>query len=86
MSCSLTSREGNFTSTLCYKLMLSVPNDQSYELNLLKEELFQIALQVEQRSPTFYAGGFFVVDNTLFYSVIGTILMNIIILIQFDDE
>ncbi|XP_021920102.1 putative gustatory receptor 28a isoform X3 [Zootermopsis nevadensis] len=76
-ACASTAREANRTAVLVHKL-LSKTRDPG-----VKEELQLFSLQLLHRKVQFTACGFFPLDFTLLYSIIGAVTTYLVILIQF---
>ncbi|KAJ9593248.1 hypothetical protein L9F63_015194 [Diploptera punctata] len=74
-SCSLTSKTANHTAVLVHKLML-INSEVTNELQVFSQQLLH-------RKLHFSACGFFRLDFTLLYSMVGAVTTYIIILLQY---
>ncbi|KAJ9599139.1 hypothetical protein L9F63_010407, partial [Diploptera punctata] len=75
--CSSTSYEANRTAILVHKLLNKTEDPE------VREELQLFSLQLLHRKVQFTACGFFPLDFTLLYSIIGAVTTYLVILIQF---
>lgn len=83
-SASATVKLASKTSILSHKLLLeysSCPED-SDKLHYSREELKLLIEQVAYRNPTFSAAGFFTVDYTMLYAIVGAVTSYFIVLLQ----
>ncbi|XP_023709129.2 putative gustatory receptor 28b [Cryptotermes secundus] len=74
---SFTSKEMNRTAVVVHRFLCKT-NDL-----VLREELQEFSLQLLHRKVKFTACGFFPLDYTLFYSIVGAVTTYLVILIQF---
>lgn len=83
-SCSSTTQEAFQTGVIAHNILLniSVGTDDGFQ-ELVKEELTLIVQQVVQRKAHFSAGGFFPIDFTIVYGLIGAVTSYFIVLLQF---
>ncbi|KAJ9599108.1 hypothetical protein L9F63_010376 [Diploptera punctata] len=77
VACTTTSNEANRTAILVHKLINKTRDP------LIREELELFSLQLLHRKVQFTACGFFPLDFTLLYSIVGAVTTYLIILIQF---
>lgn len=83
VTCEKTTREARRTATICYKLLLDVPPICStMQERILKEELILLAQQATHQCPYFSAAGFFNVDYSMLFGLLGTVTSYVIVLIQ----
>lgn len=82
-TCDITTKEAKRTATICYNLLLDVPAvSNNVQDRILREELILLANQATHQCPHFSAAGFFRVDYTMLFGLLGTVTSYIIVLIQ----
>ncbi|KAJ8938605.1 hypothetical protein NQ314_011413 [Rhamnusium bicolor] len=77
-ACGLLKRESELVVKLCCKLQHLLPQSSQE-----RKELLNLANQVNRKSPTISAFGFFDVDFSLIFSVFAYVGTYIVVLIQF---
>lgn len=82
-SCEQTIEEMNESQRICHKLLAQLPGRLSNAQEVLREELYIFANQIDHLNVQFTASGFFNVNHTLLLTIFGSIASYIIILIQF---
>lgn len=83
VTCEMTTKEAKRTSTICYNLLLSIPDTSTnYQNRVLRKELILLAHQVSNQLPRFSAAGFFNVDYYLLFGLLGTLTSYTVVLIQ----
>lgn len=83
VTCDMTTKEAQRTATVCYNLLLDVPAvSNNVQDKILREELILLAQQATHQCPYFSAAGFFNVDYTMLFGLLGTVTSYIIVLIQ----
>ncbi|XP_069677240.1 putative gustatory receptor 28a [Periplaneta americana] len=76
-NCTETSNEANRTAALVHRLLSKTQDLET------REELNSFSLQLLHRKVQFTACGFFPLDFTLLYSIVGAVTTYLVILIQF---
>ena len=75
-----TVQESRAFIDLCYKMQEYFP-DESRRLKVLRK----LAIQAEHFSQKFTANGLFDINKKLVFSFIGTVMTNLIIIMQFNS-
>ncbi|XP_017776024.1 PREDICTED: putative gustatory receptor 28b [Nicrophorus vespilloides] len=81
-ACNHATDEIKLTSVISYNLIQElgeVPNDLNY-----KQELQELALLATNKCPSFSAAGFFAVNYSALFGLVGSITSYLIVLIQFN--
>lgn len=84
-TCDATIREAQKTPIITYKLLQTLPLESSDPLERdLREDLLLLSEQTSLRTPSFSAAGFFTVDYTMLFTLLGSVTSYLIVLIQFN--
>lgn len=82
VSCEKATKEAQNLGTISYKLLARI--DRTPETAHIREELFILAQQVTHRCPYFSAAGFFNVDYTMLFIILGSFTSYLVVIIQFN--
>ncbi|KAF2893861.1 hypothetical protein ILUMI_12313 [Ignelater luminosus] len=79
VTCDMTTKEAQRTATICYNLLLEVSAvSNNIHDRILREELNLLAQQATHQCPYFSAAGFFRVDYTMLFGLLGTVMVVVI--------
>lgn len=83
VTCDMTTKEAQRTAKVCYTLLLDIPAfSNNIQDRILKEELSLFAQHATHQCPYFSAAGFFTVDYSMLFVLLGTVTSYIIVLVQ----
>lgn len=79
------SSEANLTREICYKLLLKLPSRDSLYLDYeMQINLLRFSQMVKFRNPGLTAAGIFPLQYDLILRIVGGVVSNVVILLQFD--
>lgn len=85
-SCDYAIKEARGIGSSAYKILQDLP-EAKLALNddLLREELLILGQQATLKCPKFSAAGFFYVDFTMLYNILGSVTTYVVVIVQFNN-
>lgn len=84
-SCNSALNEAEKVGKTTFKLLQDIPEFKMTENEeMLREELLVLAQQALMNCPHFTAAGFFNVDYTMLYNILGSVTSYVVVIVQFN--
>lgn len=79
-NCDKVVKEARKTGAITYEILTNIPRGRNTDI--LREEFSIIGKRVTTRCPKFTAAGFFNVDYTMVFTILGAFTSYIVVIVQ----